>query len=64
VGQELPAGYRVPFYPVLPSLFVLVAGYVVASSVASNPANALIGAGLILLGVPVFLWRRRAGGGA
>jgi hypothetical protein len=35
--------------------------YVVASSVASNPRNAAIGALLLALGVPVFLfWRARS----
>lgn len=52
------AGYRVPGYPVVPILFLLVAMYVVTSSIRSNPPNALIGAALILLGIPVFLiWR-------
>ncbi|HEY8258149.1 MAG TPA: amino acid permease [Gemmatimonadales bacterium] len=54
-------GYRAPFYPVLPGLFVLTCGYVVASSIASNPSNALIGAGLIGAGIPAFLWRRARG---
>ena len=53
-------GYRAWGYPVTPALFVLAAVYVVASSVASNPRNAAIGAGLLALGVPVFLfWRAR-----
>jgi len=52
--------YRAPLYPVLPALFVATCAYVVVSSVASNPLNALMGAGLILLGVPVFAWYRRA----
>jgi hypothetical protein len=39
---------------------VLAAAYVVASSIGANPKNAAIGTGLILLGVPVFLfWRAR-----
>ncbi len=54
--------YRAPLYPVLPAFFVMACGYVVISSVASNPANALIGAGLIALGVPVFMWQRRGRG--
>lgn len=58
-GREGVSGYRVPLYPVLPALFVTTCVYVVVSSIASNPANALIGAGLIALGVPVFLWHRR-----
>lgn len=53
-------GYRVPGYPIVPALFIGVATWVVVSSVRSNPPNALVGAGLIVLGVPVFLgWRAR-----
>lgn len=40
-------------------LFVAAAIYVVAGSVSANPANALRGSALILLGVPLYLWRRR-----
>lgn len=56
-----PDRFGVPLYPVLPALFVLSAIYVVISSVASAPGNAAIGAALIALGVPVFLyWRERS----
>jgi APA family basic amino acid/polyamine antiporter len=52
--------FGVPGYPVTPALFVLAAAYVVFSSITSNPRNAAIGAGLIALGIPAFLyWRRR-----
>ncbi|HVM42956.1 MAG TPA: amino acid permease [Gemmatimonadales bacterium] len=58
---ESGAGYRAPGYPVTPALFVVAALYVVASSVASNPRNAAVGALLLALGVPVFLfWRAQA----
>lgn len=61
-GAVGTSGFRAPFFPLTPALFALAAVYVVASSVASNPKNAAIGAGLLLLGVPVFLfWRGRAG---
>ncbi|HEY2807022.1 MAG TPA: amino acid permease [Gemmatimonadales bacterium] len=57
-----PDRFGVPFYPVLPALFVISALYVVISSIASAPGNAAIGAGLLLLGVPVFFfWHRRGG---
>lgn len=42
-------------------LFVAASVYVVAGSVTASPANALRGAALILLGVPLYLWRRRVG---
>ena len=54
------ATFRAFGYPWLPACFVLVAGIVVISSIASNPVNALLGSLLIGAGVPVFLfWRRR-----
>ena len=50
-----------PFYPLSVFLFMLAALYVVIGSIASNPGNALIGAVLILAGIPVYwFWRRRA----
>ena len=42
-------------------LFMAASVYVVAGSVRANPGNALRGAALILLGVPLYLWRRRRG---
>ena len=56
-----PGAFRVPGYPWTPALFVAAVGFVVASSVASNPRNALIGTLLLALGVPVYwYWRRGA----
>jgi APA family basic amino acid/polyamine antiporter len=54
--------FRAPGYPWTPALFVLAAIFVVLSSVAANPRNAAIGAGLLALGVPVYwFWARRPG---
>ena len=53
--------FRVPAYPWTPLLFVVAAAYVVASSIIANPRNALIGTGLLALGVPVYLVSRRRG---
>ena len=52
--------FRVPGYPYTVLLFVAAAAFVVFSSIASNPRNAVIGAGLIALGIPAFLYWRRA----
>ena len=60
-----PNVFRMPGYPVLPALFVIVAAYVVVSAIWSNPRNALLGALLIALGVPAFLfWRNQSRVGA
>jgi APA family basic amino acid/polyamine antiporter len=53
-------GFRVPGYPWTPALFVIAAAYVVVSSVLANPAHAGLGAGLIALGVPIYVWRSHA----
>jgi basic amino acid/polyamine antiporter, APA family len=59
--REPGAAFRVPGYPITPALFVLAAAFVVYSAIASNPKNAAIGAGLIALGIPAFLyWRSRS----
>jgi APA family basic amino acid/polyamine antiporter len=54
-----PAGPRVPGYPWTPALFVLAAGLVVWSTVRESPRNAAAGAGLLLLGIPAYLWWTR-----
>ena len=56
--QSPVTGFRVPAYPVTVIIFVLAAAYVVFSAVISNPRNAAIGAGLIALGIPAFLYWR------
>ena len=58
------AGFRVPGYPWTPALFVIAAAYVVASSVLANPIHAAVGAGLVAIGVPMYLWQRRYNHGA
>ncbi|HEY7612057.1 MAG TPA: amino acid permease [Gemmatimonadales bacterium] len=56
-----PSGaFRVPGYPWTPALFVAASIFVVVSSVMATPRNALIGTGLLALGVPVFwYWSRQ-----
>lgn len=51
--------FKAPGYPWVPALFVAAAAYVVISSIISNPGNALLGSGLIGLGVPAYLYWKR-----
>jgi len=52
--------FSVPAFPLAMPVFVGVAGYVVVGSILSNPGNAIRGAGLLGLGLPVYLyWRSR-----
>ena len=60
--RPAPPGYRAPAAPLAVALFAGAALYVVVGSIAHDPANALIGAGLLALGVPVYwFWRTRGG---
>ncbi|HXW17540.1 MAG TPA: amino acid permease, partial [Candidatus Acidoferrales bacterium] len=57
-GLERP--YRVPGYPWTPALFVLAAAILVINTIIAGPGGAAEGAGIVLLGVPVYLlWRAR-----
>jgi APA family basic amino acid/polyamine antiporter len=59
--EPATTGFRCPAFPLTVTVFVAAAAYVVFGSVASNPMNAVRGAGLLLLAVPVYWWRTRAG---
>jgi len=52
--------FRVPGYPVTPALFVLAAAVIVGNTVISQPGQAAIGIGVVMLGAPAYLvWKRR-----
>jgi APA family basic amino acid/polyamine antiporter len=53
--------YHVWGYPVIPILFVAAAAVLLVYSYAENLSNSLIGTGIILLGVPLFLVFRKRG---
>jgi APA family basic amino acid/polyamine antiporter len=52
--------FRVPGYPLTPALFVLAAAAIVLNTVISQPRQAAIGIGVVLVGAPAYvMWRRR-----
>ncbi|MFC5069795.1 APC family permease [Flaviflagellibacter deserti] len=53
--------FRVPFYPAAPLIFSLTCAYLLYSSVVYTGTGALLGVGVLLLGLPVVL-ADRAGG--
>jgi APA family basic amino acid/polyamine antiporter len=58
--HAISTGFRTPLYPYVPALFVMASAYVVVSSVAANPQNALIGSALLVAGIPAFyFWKRK-----
>jgi basic amino acid/polyamine antiporter, APA family len=52
---EIHRPFRVPGYPWLPALFALAALGMTLNAVVTSPRHALIGIGLILTGLPVYL---------
>jgi basic amino acid/polyamine antiporter, APA family len=50
--------FRVPGYPFTPLLFIVAAVALVGNTIATQPARAAVGIGVVLLGVPVYyVWR-------
>jgi APA family basic amino acid/polyamine antiporter len=59
---EMERPYRAIGYPVLPALYILVAGAIEVLLLWNKPAFTVRGLILVLLGAPVyFLWRRKEG---
>ena len=57
---DLPRPYRTIGYPVVPILFVLVAGALILSTLADSPRESIMGLGLIFAGLPFyFYWKGR-----
>ena len=59
---EMERPYKAFGYPVVPVLFILVAGWLLVNTVLSNPGNSLVGLGLIALGLPVYYYLTRKSG--
>jgi APA family basic amino acid/polyamine antiporter len=51
--------YRLWGYPVVPVIFIVASLVIVAMTLRANPADSVLGLGMVLLGLPVyFLWSR------
>jgi basic amino acid/polyamine antiporter, APA family len=51
--------FRVPFYPLPPVLFLVACIYMLYSSLAYTGTGAMVGAGILLAGVPVYFLARK-----
>ncbi|HTK81709.1 MAG TPA: amino acid permease [Bacteroidota bacterium] len=51
--------YKTWGYPLTPALFIAFSLYLVVSSIIENPIDSLIGAGIILIGVPLYLYWKK-----
>lgn len=56
---DAPRPYRVNGYPITPALFILAALMLIVFSFVEKPWTSLAGLGVILCGVPIYLWMRR-----
>jgi len=61
---DLPRPFRVPGYPLVPALVVLVMAWIVVSAFLTTPKESLATLVLILLGLPLYPFFRRRGAGA
>src|SRR4051812_1950462 len=58
--RGLPRPYRVWGYPVVPALFVAFAALLLVATIAADPRDTALGAGLLLTGLPAyFMFRTR-----
>ena len=61
---EMVRPYKVPGYPFTPAVFVVAALALVANTIATQPARAAIGLGIVFLGAPAYMFWRRSGANA
>jgi APA family basic amino acid/polyamine antiporter len=61
--KDMERPYRTLGYPLVPLVFVLVAGWLVINSLFTRPVEALVGLGLIAVGLPLYLYFRQRGTG-
>ncbi len=56
---EMERPYNVPFYPIVPLIFLLITGFTLIYVIIDNPRTALFGAGVIALGLVAYVFCRR-----
>jgi APA family basic amino acid/polyamine antiporter len=56
---DAPRPYRVWGYPWVPLVFVLSSAGLVLNTLVEKPRESALGLGLLLLGIPAYLWWRR-----
>lgn len=50
--------YKVPMYPIIPIIAILGGVYIVVNTIIAQPMNAVLGIGITILGVPVYIARK------
>lgn len=57
---QLHRPYRVPFYPLVPFIALVGGVFILGYTLIQEPLLALVGLGITLLGVPIYLYRKKA----
>jgi amino acid transporter len=57
---DIKRPFRAPFHPLLPIVFCLSCLYMLQAGIAYTGVGALVGVGILLLGVPVYWLARRS----
>jgi len=57
---DAPRPYRCTGYPVLPAIYVLAGGWWTLNTIVERPKEALAGTAIVLLGIPGYLYWKRA----
>lgn len=52
---NLERPYKVPLYPIVPMIAIIGGGYVVISTLMTQTQNALLGLGIALIGLPIYV---------
>lgn len=55
-NKNTESSYKVPFYPITPILFIAACIFMLYSSLAFTGKGAFVGAGFLLVGIPVYLF--------
>lgn len=58
-APEMKRAYSVPFYPIVPLLAIAGGLFILISTFVIQPLNVLLGVGLTMIGIPVYLCARK-----
>jgi APA family basic amino acid/polyamine antiporter len=59
-APQMPRPYKTLGYPIVPTIFILFALWLVINTIIEAPRDAAIGTGIMLLGLPIyFYWKKK-----
>ncbi|CAH2214693.1 APC family permease [Tepidibacter aestuarii] len=55
---DIKRPYKVPMYPIIPIIAILGGVYIIVNTIIAQPMNAVLGIGITVLGVPIYMARK------